>query len=133
VKSLLTVVAACVLGSLILAGCAKTTSSEGANASASGPISDADNSGLKPTAAPAVVMGDPKHGAVIFKQNCTTCHGAAGAGGGIGPVLKGEKQRKNYAAAIVWIENPQPPMPKLYPSPLSLSDVQDVAAYVESL
>ena len=86
-----------------------------------------------PTAAPAVVMGDPKHGAVIFKQNCTTCHGAAGAGGGIGPVLKGEKQRKNYAAAIVWIENPQPPMPKLYPSPLSLSDVQDVAAYVESL
>jgi mono/diheme cytochrome c family protein len=133
VKSLLTVVAACVLGSLILTSCAKSTSSEGANAAASGPVSDMDNSGLKPTGAPAVVMGDPKHGRDIFKQNCASCHGAAGAGGGIGPVLKGEKHRKNYAAAIAWIENPQPPMPKLYPSPLSLSDVQDVAAYVESL
>lgn len=132
-KSLLTVVAACVLGSLIVTGCAKSTSSEGANASASGPVTDMDNSGLKPTAAPAVVMGDPKHGADIFKQNCASCHGTAGAGGGIGPVLKGEKQRKNYSAAIAWIENPQPPMPKLYPSTLTQSDVQDVAAYVESL
>jgi alcohol dehydrogenase (cytochrome c) len=48
-------------------------------------------------------------------------------------VLKGEKQRKDYAAAIAWIKNPQPPMPKLFPSVLSQNDVQDVAAYVESL
>jgi mono/diheme cytochrome c family protein len=78
-------------------------------------------------------MGDAKHGASIFAQNCSSCHGAGGAGGGIGPVLKGEKARKNYDAAVAWIKNPQPPMPKLYPSPLSESDVADVASYVESL
>jgi len=48
-------------------------------------------------------------------------------------VLKGEKSRKDYAAAVAWIKDPKPPMPKLYPAPLSESDVADVAAYVESL
>jgi cytochrome c553 len=72
-------------------------------------------------------------GSAIFTQNCAGCHGQAGAGGGIGPSLKGEKARKNLAAAIAWIENPKAPMPKLYPSPLSEKDVADVAAYVESL
>jgi len=47
--------------------------------------------------------------------------------------LHGEKARKNTAAAIAWIKNPQPPMPKLYPGTLSEKDVTDVAAYVESL
>jgi mono/diheme cytochrome c family protein len=131
-KRMLTLAAACALA-FVVSGCAKSTSSEGANATASGPITDVDNSGLKTTAAPAMVMGDPKHGEEIFKQNCASCHGAGGAGGGIGPVLKGEKQRKDYAAAIAWIKNPQPPMPKLFPSVLSQNDVQDVAAYVESL
>ncbi len=78
-------------------------------------------------------MGDPHKGETIFAANCASCHGAAGAGGGIGPVLKGEKSRKDYAAAIAWIKNPQPPMPKLYPSTLSETDVADVASYVESL
>ncbi len=78
-------------------------------------------------------MGDATHGSAIFSQNCSSCHGAAGAGGGIGPVLKGEKSRKDYAAAVAWIKDPKPPMPKLYPAPLSESDVADVAAYVESL
>jgi mono/diheme cytochrome c family protein len=77
--------------------------------------------------------GDPAKGESIFSDNCASCHGAKGAGGGIGPALKGEKDRKNTAAAIAWIKNPQPPMPKLYPSPLSEKDVADVAAYVESL
>jgi mono/diheme cytochrome c family protein len=72
-------------------------------------------------------------GQAIFAANCKACHGEAGAGGGVGPSLKGEKGRKDTAAAIAWIKNPQAPMPKLYPSPLSEKDVDNVAAYVESL
>jgi mono/diheme cytochrome c family protein len=123
----------CALAAFVATGCSKSNSSENANAAASGPVAAVDSSGLKPTAAPAGALGDPKHGEAIFAQYCTSCHGAAGAGGGIGPGLKGEKQRKDYPAAIAWIKNPQPPMPKLFPSPLSRNDVEDVAAYVESL
>jgi mono/diheme cytochrome c family protein len=129
-KRLLTVAVVCALAATF-SGCAKSASTDAS--ATSGPVTDLDSSGLKPTGAPAMTMGDPKHGEQIFAANCASCHGAAGAGGGIGPVLKGEKQRKDYAAAIVWIKNPQPPMPKLFPSTLSQNDVQDVAAYVESL
>lgn len=51
----------------------------------------------------------------------------------MGPNLHGEKKRKDYQRTIAWIKNPQPPMSKLYPSPLSDQDVADVAAYVQSL
>jgi mono/diheme cytochrome c family protein len=77
--------------------------------------------------------GDPAHGKTIFGANCATCHGATGTEGGVGPSLKNEKSRKDLAAAIAWIKNPQPPMPKLYPSPLGEKDVTDVASYVETL
>ncbi len=130
-KRLLTIAAACAFA-FVVSGCAKSTSDD-ANTAATGPVTDVDSSGLKPTPVAAIAMGDPKHGDAIFSQHCASCHGAAGAGGGIGPVLKGEKGRKDYAAAITWIKNPQPPMPKLYPSVLSQNDVQDVAAYVETL
>lgn len=39
----------------------------------------------------------------------------------------------NYATLVSWIEDPEPPMPKLYPSPLSARQVRDVAAYVLTL
>ena len=132
-KRLLSVVATCAVAGLLVAGCSKSGDDQSANATASGPVTDAGDTGLKPVAGAKVALGDPKHGEGIFSQNCSSCHGAAGAGGGIGPTLKGEKARKNYDAAIAWIKNPQPPMPKLYPSTISESDVSDVAAYVESL
>ena len=75
----------------------------------------------------------PQVGKTIFSANCATCHGATGTEGGVGPSLKNEKSRKNYAQTIAWIHNPTPPMPKLWPSPLNDKDVQDVAAYVQSL
>ncbi len=123
------------LAALIFTGCGKHNASNenNPNATASGPVSDSGDSGLRPKPGATVAMGDPQHGGAIFSQNCASCHGAQGAGGGIGPRLKGEKSRKNYQQAITWIKNPQPPMPKLYPSPLSESDVNDVAAYVETL
>jgi len=39
----------------------------------------------------------------------------------------------DYAATVSWIEDPQPPMPHLYPKVLTAQEVRDVAAYVESL
>jgi mono/diheme cytochrome c family protein len=133
-KRTVSVLATFAVAAVLATGCAKSSSDQGATAQASGPITDSGDTGMKTdTKAGAVAMGDPKHGEAIFTQNCSSCHGAAGAGGGIGPTLKGEKSRKDYAAAIVWIKNPKPPMPKLYPAPLSESDVADVASYVETL
>ena len=73
------------------------------------------------------------HGKTIFGARCATCHGAGGEGGGVGPSLKNEKSRKSFDKTVAWIKNPQPPMPKLFPDPLSATDVNDVAAYVQTL
>lgn len=83
-------------------------------------------------AAAQAAGGDAVAGKRIFAQNCAVCHGAHGEGN-VGPPLKNEASRKNAAQVQAWIENPAPPMPKLYPSPLSARDVADVAAFVESL
>jgi ubiquinol-cytochrome c reductase cytochrome c subunit len=69
------------------------------------------------------------HGRVVFNAYCLKCHGSAP----IGPGLGNEKSRKDLAATIEWTKNPAPPMPKLFPSPLSEQDVDDVAAYVQTL
>ena len=45
--------------------------------------------------------------------------------------LKDIKARKDQAALAAWIKNPKAPMPKLFPSPFSAQDVEDIAAYVE--
>ncbi len=78
-------------------------------------------------------LGNGSRGAEVFRANCAACHTTNGTAGGIGPSLEHEKQRKNYDQTIAWIEQPDPPMPKLYPAPLSEKDVEDVAAYVQSL
>jgi mono/diheme cytochrome c family protein len=72
------------------------------------------------------------HGAQLYAANCASCHGAQGQGG-FGPSLHNEHSRKDLGAAAAWIKNPAPPMPKLYPSPLSDRDVEDVAAFIEKL
>jgi mono/diheme cytochrome c family protein len=77
--------------------------------------------------------GDAANGKKLFGANCASCHGATGTEGGVGPSLKGEKSKKNQAATVAWIKNPKAPMPKLFPNPLSAKDVNDVAAYVETL
>lgn len=84
-------------------------------------------------ASPAAVQtADTAHGKEIYSANCAACHGASGEGG-VGPPLHNERSRKNQTQTVAWIKNPEPPMPKLYPSPLSERDVDDVAAYVLSL
>src|SRR5579872_3267237 len=81
----------------------------------------------------AATAGNAAAGKKIFSANCSACHGATGAEGGVGPSLKNETKRKNYQQIVAWIKNPQPPMPKLYPSPLSATDVNNVAAYVATI
>ncbi len=76
---------------------------------------------------------DVAHGAIVFKENCAACHGADGTEGGVGPSLHAERTRKSLGRAIALIEDPDPPMPKLYPGTLDRKDVDDVAAYVETL
>ncbi len=136
---------------LVAAGCSKgsdqsstttttTTESSAPAAAASGASSEASASagGASPASSAAgssggAAMGDAAHGKTIFSANCASCHGATGHEGGVGPSLTNEKSKKDYQATIAWIHNPQPPMPKLWPSPLNDKDVQDVAAYVQSL
>jgi len=95
--------------------------------------SGSSSSSSSATNAPGSTGTDVAHGKQVFDSNCQVCHGAGGQGGGVGPKLTGERSRKNVKQAVDWIKNPQPPMPKLYPSPLRDKDVADVAAYVESL
>ncbi len=116
------VAVALMLAAGVFAGCAKASRSEVAISS--------------PDASPAASVSqaaDPHRGRVIFANNCSMCHGSTGAEGGVGPSLRGESSRKSPGATVAWIENPDPPMPKLYPSPLSRRDVDDVAAYVQRL
>jgi mono/diheme cytochrome c family protein len=117
-----TIFVACAVATLLATGCAKSSDQ-----------STTTTTSMASAPATGVAMGDAVHGKAIFGANCAVCHGPTGNEGGVGPSLKGEKNRKNYAATIVWIHNPKPPMPKLWPQPLSDKDVSDVATYVQSL
>ncbi len=117
----LAVLALAVAAATLASGCAKKATTEGAR-----------GAGATTSGGSALAGPDLDRGKQIFTQNCAACHGASGEGGA-GPALKGEHTRKDRAQAIAWIKDPQPPMPKLYPQPLSDRDVADVAAYVESL
>ena len=124
---------------LIVAGCVKgsdqstTSSSTTTTTTASTAPGAAATSAALSAAAAGGPKGDAAHGKAIFSANCAGCHGANGIGGGIGPTLKNEKSRKNMAQTIAWTKNPQPPMPKLYPATLNEQDVNDVAAFVQTL
>ncbi|HET6895793.1 MAG TPA: cytochrome c [Candidatus Baltobacteraceae bacterium] len=95
-------------------------------------VAAASAANAAPASTNATATADVAHGKMVFAQNCASCHGARGEGG-MGPSLEHESTRKNASQAIAWIENPAPPMPKLYPSTLSAADVRDVAAYIETL
>jgi len=78
-------------------------------------------------------FGNRSRGAEVFRANCAVCHAVDATSGGIGPSLAGENHRKDYEQTVAWIEDPDPPMPKLFPAPLSQQNVEDVATYVQSL
>lgn len=76
---------------------------------------------------------DISSGARLFAQDCAACHGDRGTGGPIGPALTTAHRRLSADQLLQAIENPVPPMPKLYPGTLDDAQVRDLAAYVESL
>ncbi len=126
----------------VVAGCSKggdqsssstTTTSTSTTAPESAATAAATSAATTSAMSSTAAQGDAAHGKTIFTNNCASCHGATGREGGVGPSLTNEKSRKNYDQTVAWIKNPQPPMPKLYPSPLAEKDVDDVAAYVQSL
>lgn len=82
---------------------------------------------------PTIPGADIVKGKTIFSQQCAACHGVAGVGGPIGPSLTNERTRRSYESVRAIVDDPPPPMPKLYPSRLTRADVRDVSAYVESL
>ena len=72
----------------------------------------------------------PGSGKQLYAENCASCHGANGEGG-VGPNLHGIATKKSLDATVAFIENPSGGiMPKLYPSPLSAAQVQEVATYI---
>lgn len=85
-----------------------------------------------PTAT-AVPGADLSHGKAVYAAQCAACHGERGAGGPVGPALQNENARRPYRSVYAIVLDPAPPMPKLYPSRMTRSDVRDVSAYVESL
>ncbi len=120
----------------IAAGCSKGAQSSTASSStttASSATSAPEAASAATSSPSSAALGDAAHGKTIFTTNCSSCHGATGREGGDAPSLTNERSRKSYDQTVAWIENPQLPMPKLYPSPLTEKDVDDVAAYVQSL
>lgn len=91
----------------------------------------ARHGGPRPTN--TVAGTDVQRGQAVYEAQCAACHGQRGAGGPIGPSLQNEYARRPYRAVYAIVRNPDPPMPKLYPSRMTLKDVRDVSAYVESL
>lgn len=74
---------------------------------------------------------DRGRGAQLYAKNCSACHTAGGAR--IGPPLAGAGRRLSLAQIEAVVDDPDPPMPKLYPSVLSRQDVENIAAYVKTL
>jgi len=127
--------AAAVLAVVLATGCAKGggKATTGPATASSGPTPYALSEVIHGSSPGGLAQGDPERGRYVFSANCARCHGATGAEGDVGPSLRDEKDRKEYAAVVAWIKDPDPPMIKLYPAPLSETDVENVAAYVERL
>src|SRR5207248_144188 len=75
---------------------------------------------------------DVARGRDLYEQNCSACHGPTGEGG-TGKSLKSLHSRLTVDATIERLQNPQAPMPKLFPSPLGERAMRDIVAYIRSL
>jgi mono/diheme cytochrome c family protein len=72
--------------------------------------------------------GDPVRGDQLFAENCATCHGEGGEGGGVGPRLVGNDVSISVARST--IENGSGVMPA---DLVTGQDLEDVLAYLETI
>ncbi len=86
-----------------------------------------------PSPVASVAGANLVRGKAVYELQCAACHGERGVHGPVGPPLRNEALHKRYRQVYAIVADPAPPMPKLYPSRMSESDVRDVSAYVESL
>lgn len=77
----------------------------------------------------AAAGGNAEAGAVVFSENCATCHGATGHGGNGGPDLRTMPLAKTEAGAIQQVTNGGGAMPP-FGGTLSEEEIENVAAYV---
>jgi mono/diheme cytochrome c family protein len=80
------------------------------------------------TPAMVSVLTDPLRGEQLFAENCATCHGEEGQGGGVGPRLAGNDVSLEDARST--IENGSGVMPA---GLVSGQDLEDVLAYLETI
>jgi mono/diheme cytochrome c family protein len=73
--------------------------------------------------------GSAESGAVVFSENCSTCHGATGHGGNGGPDLTTMPLAQSEAGAIEQVTNGGGGMPA-FAGTLSEEEIENVAAYV---
>jgi mono/diheme cytochrome c family protein len=73
--------------------------------------------------------GEAKLGAVVFSENCSTCHGATGHGGNGGPDLRTMPLAQTEKGAIQQVTNGGGGMPA-FSGILSEEEIENVAAYV---
>ncbi|MEI6381488.1 MAG: cytochrome c [Cyanobacteriota bacterium ELA615] len=74
--------------------------------------------------------GDRNKGEMIFKINCSACHGLQ-AGGVIGPSLLDVTKRKSKRGLIEQVTSGKtPPMPKFQASPQEMADLLSFLEYL---
>jgi mono/diheme cytochrome c family protein len=73
--------------------------------------------------------GDAEAGSAVFSENCSTCHGATGHGGGGGPDLTTMPLAQSEEGAIQQVTNGGGGMPA-FGGTLSEEEIENVAAYV---
>ncbi|NPV09773.1 MAG: c-type cytochrome [Anaerolineae bacterium] len=78
----------------------------------------------------AVAVGDPEIGVVVFRQNCSGCHGTQ-AGGGIGPTLAGTGLP--FETVLEKVRTGPSDMPAFPPEQVSDEDVAHILAWLQSL
>jgi cytochrome c551 len=76
----------------------------------------------------SVVLGDPYRGELAFEENCASCHGTGGEGGGVGPKLEGNPI--SLAKAKETIDSGRGVMPA---GLVSGKQEQDVLAYLATI
>jgi len=73
--------------------------------------------------------GNPKLGAVVFSENCSTCHGTTGHGGSGGPDLRTMPLAQSEEGAIQQVTHGGGGMPP-FEGVLSEEEIENVASYV---